>query len=413
MAKVDNLLATLRGESVPEPEPEAPPPLEGPAGGGTVSEGALDPLRQRIEELERRLEEVAVQAAEPPPLEAPPMEEAEEPLPPEPPPPDPPQAPTEITLFLQTKMELLEKKLELAQQESVRANLLLREREQAQRMARTEVEDLFRNIREQQRAASYDQVVRRQLSASQIRVRELETRLAMAELRMIPADEVARHLETEEGRGELARRIREQLTKAAAGPELSPPQSGGEEPPMAPSPAQIAAAQSGRPRLPETAPPAAGSPVHPSGPAREAVEGGTVPSDLAVVLGRVADLEARLEETRKERDREREARQHWEEDLLAALQQTRRQWQKGGGPELLVEAALETMVSSLRERDILHKKLSKTVRALQDEAPDSRERPLLQAELAEQQKRLDALQEKLTKQMAVVQAWLERNKGNA
>ena len=89
--------------------------------------------------------------------------------PPEPPPPEPPQAPTELTLFLQTKMELLEKKLELAQQESLRSNLLLREREQAQRKAQTEVEDLFRSIREQQRAANYDKVLGRQLSSSQLR----------------------------------------------------------------------------------------------------------------------------------------------------------------------------------------------------------------------------------------------------
>ncbi|MFC1679323.1 hypothetical protein ACFL2T_03850 [Elusimicrobiota bacterium] len=376
MAKVDNLLAALRGEAPAEPEPvpalEAPPPQ----GAAPVD---LSPLEQRIQELERRLAE---QAAAPPAME--------EPL--EPPPPEPPQAPTELSMFLHTRMELLEKKLELAQQEALRSSLLLREREEAQRKAQGEVEDLFRNIREQQRSASYDRVLRQQLSSSQIRIREMEAKLSLAELRMIPAEDVVRHLETEEGRLELARRIREQLTRLES--EVGDP--GAAEKPLPPGPELIAGAE-GR-----------GAPGEPGPAAR--TPGATFP-ELSVVLGRVADLERRLEGAQKERDKEREARRHWEENILTAFQQTRGQWQKGGGPELLVEATLETLVDSIRQRDALQEETSKALNALRDEPPDSDQTPLLRASLAECQKRMECLQEKIDKQMAIVQAWVQRNKG--
>ncbi|HBL18053.1 MAG: hypothetical protein A2X36_08930 [Elusimicrobia bacterium GWA2_69_24] len=355
----------MRGEAPPE---EAPPSEA--ALSAAASEEALSPLRQRLEELERRLGEMAA----PPPMEMAPNDGA----PPAPPPPEPPQAPTELAIFLQTRIDLMEKRLESAQQEALRANLLLKEREEAQRKAQSEVEDLFRNIREQQRASSYDGLLRQQLSASQARLRELESRLSLAELRMVPAEEILRCLETDEGRAELQRRIQEQTARLEASPaEPAPADPSGPVPP---------------------APPPEGA-----GPA-------SLP-ELSIVLGRVADLERRLEEAHRERDREREARRHWEETLLATLQQTRRQWQKAGGPELLVEAALETMVDSIKQRDALAEELGRAAASVRDEPPDSRTAPLLRARAAECRQRMEALQEKIDKQMAVVQAWVERNKG--
>jgi hypothetical protein len=415
MAKVENLLATLRGE---EPEPEAPPPMaEG--GGGVVSaeavQEAVAPLEARIAELEQRI----VESQAPPPMEdapaleeVPPMEDAppaleDAPPPSLEPPAEPPAAPTELVMFLQTKMELLEKKLDIAQQEALRANLVLREREQAQHKAQREVEDLFRGIREAQRAQNFDRTLRDHYSSALLRVRELERRLALAQLRMIPAEDVLAHMSDEESRQTLAGRIREQLDELerktsgeAAESEAEPAGEGAPEPP---SPERIMEADAevagDRGRAGFESPP----PVSPPAPEADLPQ-------IAVLLGRITDLENRLEEAQEARSREADARRHWEENILDALKSTRRQWQKAGGPELLVESALETMTDSLQARDALQTEMNGLVASIGDQPPDSPETAVLRSKLAECRARMDSLQDKLGKQMAIVQAWVKRSR---
>ena len=380
MAKVDRLLATLRGEAAPD----EPPPQEEAA--PAASNEAVSALEARLAELEGRL----AQLAAPPPMEeAPaaefPAEEVPPALPPEPAP-EPPKAPTELTLFLHTKVELLERRLEMAQQEAIRANLLMREREEAQRKAQTEVEDLFRSIREAQRAANYDKTLREHYSSAASRVKELEGRLAAAQLRMIPADEVMRFVETEEGRAELKRRIEAQLGQAAAPEEPSAP-------PAPPAP----------PQAPER--PAPGDFL---APPVSAPGTGFALEQLSVVLARVSDLERRLEEAQAERDREREARRKWEQSTLEAMSLARSRFERSGGPDLLVEAALEAVVECVRQRDALQLEMSRTVEALKDEPAGSDAAGEMRGRLALAHKRMTELQADMDKQLALVQAWVKR-----
>jgi hypothetical protein len=363
--KVENLLAALRGEASPEPASETQ------SAEAEAAEGQLSPLRDKISELEKRLEELA--AAKPQDA----GQAAEEALPQA----APPQPPTEIALYLQTRMELLEKKLELAQHEALRSNLLLREREEAQRNAQKEVEDLFRGIRESQRAASWDRALREGYSSAQARIKDLQIRLNMAEMRMVPAEEVLRRLQSEEGRAELEKRLRGQLEGSSS------------EPPAPPGPEVVGAAPQPKGEAAFADPP----------PGLET---------LAAVMGRVADLEHRLQESEGLREKERQDRLLWEKDMLLALRQTRSQWQKAGGPDLLVEAALESMVDSLRERDEIEKEMSAAVAALQDEPPGSGRIAQFRAHLADRQQRMLEIQERIDKQMALVQAWVERSKGS-
>jgi hypothetical protein len=369
-SKVENLLAVLRGEVPLEEGPQAAeasaPAVQGPA----VSEGEFAQLKDKIAELEQKLESMA---AAPPPMNfegAPPLEEQ----------PVPPQAPTELAIFLQTKVQLMEKRLELAQQEALRANVLLHEREEAQRKAQKEVEDLFRSIRESQRAATWDQALRGQYAQTQRQVQDLQLRLQTAQLKMLPAEEVLRFMQTEEGRAELEKRIKTRL-----------------DAPVPPAPPQLTFEQRDAPA--------------PAGPARLEPPPGL--ETLAVLTARIADLEHQLERSEAARRKEAEERRRWEENILLALKQTRAQWQGSGGPELLVEASLESMIDCLKERDAVQDAMAKAVDALRDEAPDSPQGPLLRARLAECRQRMEQLQEKLDKQLALVQAWVERNKGPA
>ncbi|MDE2292260.1 MAG: hypothetical protein KGL53_09270, partial [Elusimicrobia bacterium] len=315
-------------------------------------------------------------------------------LPPEEPPPPPPAAPTELAIFLQTRVDLLQKNLETAQQEALRANLLMREREEAQRKAQTEVEDLFRNIREQQRAAGYDRMMRENYSSAAARVRELEARLALAQLRMVPAEDVLRQMESEAGRAELARRLQEQLGRAEAGAPEAP--AGPSEPPQPPGPEALAAAQAAPAALPAP------------GPAT-----GFRLEQLSVVLERLADLERRLEEAKRERDREREARVRWEQTILSGLGVARSRFERAGGPDVLVEAALEGVVESVRQRDALQLEMSRDVEALRDEPPGSEKAAELRGRLAQAHKRMAGLQAELDKQLALVEAWVKRQTGGA
>lgn len=359
MAKVDRLLATLRGEAAPEEAPvmEAAPEA-------VVPSGEFEALKSKIGELEARLS----QMAPPPALEAP-LEAPIEEVPPmaSEPPPTPPQPPTELALFLHTRVQLLENRLELAQQEALRSGLLLRERDQAQRKAQTEVEELFHSIREAQRAANYDKTLRENASATAERVKELEARLALAQLRMVPAEDVLRFIETEEGRAELAKRIQTQLE---ASPE--PISSPGEEPgPMAPEP-------------------------------------GVRPDQLAVVLGRVSDLEARLEEAQKARESERAQARRRKEELLQAMKVSSSRFERAGGAELLVEAALAGVVECVRQRDTLQLEMGRTVEALRDEPQGSEAAAEMRGKLALAHKRMAELQADLDRQLALVQAWVKR-----
>lgn len=367
--KVDFLLAALRGQ----PPPEAPPPEAGAV--PSVSEDALAPMRSRIEELERRLQELAS-----PPAPA----EGEEP------PPEPPKPPTELALFLHTRVELLEKRLELAQQESLRANLILREREEAQRKAQAEVEDLFKSIREAERAARFDRRLREEHSTVRGKVEELEARLAMAQARMLPAEEVLRFLETEEGLERLKERLKEQLSRIEnAAPSEAPAPQGSEA---------------------EERPGHAGPPPVSTGPGQARTFAPLEIPGLSIVIGRMADLERRLEDAEKGRESERQARLRWENDILHALRESPERWRRAGGPELLVEAALESLVESLKKRDELDRELTHTLEALRAEPPGSEREPLLRARLAELRKGMEDLQPEFEKKLALVNAWLEKNK---
>lgn len=341
-------------------------------GAGSVPSAEFEALKAKIAELEEKMGQMSA----PPPMEMPaepPPEEVPPSLPPEPPP-TPPSAPTELTLFMQTRMELLERKLDLAQQDALRSGLLLREREEAQRKAQGEVEDLFRSMREAQRAASYDKTVREHATAAEARAKELEARLAMAELRMVPAEDVLRFVETEEGRAELVKRIGEQMSRAAdAGPGPAP---------AAPNAASL--------------PPA----------------GGPVPFEtLAVVLGRVSDLEKRLADSERERVRQAEERKRWEGQIAASMSTAASRFARAGGPDLLVEAALEAVVESVRRRDALQMELSAAVSALQDEPPGSEKGAELRGKLALAHKAMAELQTDIDKQLALVRAWVQRETG--
>jgi hypothetical protein len=370
--KVNNLLASLRGEAAEPAAEEAPPPLDMGAAPAASSE-EIAPLKEKIEALEAKLEEMAAPPADPEP-------------------PKPPEAPTELTVWMHTRLELLEKKLETSQQEAIRANMLLREREEAQRKAQSEIEDLFRSIKEANRSATYDKELRDQYQASQENVESLQQRIALAQLRMVPAEDVMQYMVTEEGREHLASRIKKQLLKIQ---RESQKQSAPSETPTAGS--ADPGGQAARPSAP------AATTSH---EAKAMVDG-----KVALLLGKISDLEHRLAESERLHREGEQKRRDWETDILTSLKSTRRQWQKSGGPDILVEAALETMVGTLQNRDRLQEEMAALVVRLQDEPPSSDSTPQLRADLAERQAQMRDVQNDIEKQMAIVQAWIQRNKG--
>lgn len=339
-SKASSFLSSLRGVSAQSnPAP---------------AEDMVRPLLSRIEILERRLQEMAKS------LEAP--EEA-----------GPPEPPTELMIYLQTRMELLERKLQAAQEEALRANLLLREREEAQRKAQKEVEDLFRSMREQSRATQWDSALRGEFAAAQKRIHELETRLQQMQLQAMPAQEILSFLNKEGGQAELEARLRQQLEKMQAA-------GMGEQASTPPAPPSVGQPQS---QAPDS-------------------------SGLAVVFGRVADLERQLEQAQKDRDEEKARRIIWEKDILTAITQSPAKWQRSGGAQLVVEAALESLVQTLKERDRLAEEMAAGVEQLKSEPPDSPEIAALGGRLAIAQDKMQKLQENLDKQMSIVQAWLQQ-----
>jgi hypothetical protein len=132
---------------------------------------------------------------------------------------------------------------------------------------------------------------------------------------------------------------------------------------------------------------------------------------LATVLGRVSDLEKRLAESERERVRQAEDRKRWEGQIAASMSTAASRFARGGGPELLVEAALEAVVESVRRRDALQVELSAAVSALQDEPPGSDRGAELRGKLALAHKEMASLQADIDKQLALVRAWVQRETG--
>ena len=345
--------------------------LFGGGGGAPAPAPGPDPaLAQRLEALEARLQEVA-KAALPP-------EDGE-----------PPKAPTELMLFLQGRLASLEERLAAAQEEAVRANLLLREREEAQRKAQKEVEDLFRSIREQTRAASWDARLRHEFSAQQQRIAELEAMVGRLQAGSIPAEEVLKAWNDAEGRAELEARLQERA-KAASGSEPSSAALGSPLPPRAPSGSEPSSA-------------ALGSPLPPRAPSEY-----TDAQTIAVLMARLADMETRVEAAEKERDQEKARRLMWEKDIMSELSTEPDKFRRSGGSQLVVEAALENAAQTVRERDELAAELSGLLKRIETEPVGSDDLPRLRAALASGQQRLQALQANLEKQAALVQVWLKQ-----
>jgi hypothetical protein len=146
-------------------------------------EGALEALGSRIDALEKGL-------AERPETES-------------------PRPPGDLALYFQARLELLEQRLLLSQQEAARANTSLKEREEAQQKARLEVERFFESMSAREKAGN----------------EELRARLAMAEIRLLPADEVLACLRREGVSEALLERLRSNFPalRGEASPAPRPP----------------------------------------------------------------------------------------------------------------------------------------------------------------------------------------------
>lgn len=286
----------------------------------------------------------------------------------------PPAPPTELMLYLQQRMSALEDKLAAAQEEAIRANLMLREREEAQRRAQGEVEELFRSIRESARASQWDARLREELKTAQDRLHELERRLSGA----IPADELLRLWNDAEGRAELERRIKEKAEAVKLVKEAEARWEG--------APAGISSQA-----LP---------PVPPS----EYTDAKTI----AVLMGRLADLEGRLEAAERERDQEKARRLLWEKEIMKDVVKDAKRFEASGDSKLVVEAALENAAHCIRDRDALADELGALLRRIENEPADSSALPDLRFKLGEAQARMTQLQDALAKHTALVQVWLGR-----
>lgn len=328
----------------------------GGAGGAPAPEETVRPLQRRIDELEKKLAEL-LKATAPP-------EEGE-----------PPRPPTDLMMYIHARTELLERKLQEAQGEAQRANLLLNERERAQREAQREVEQMFRSMQEQTRAVRYDAALREQVGAAQARISELEAKLREAALRALPIEAVAQALRDTESMELLRAEITERVRKIRESQTLSAPEGG-------------------------AAP----------GPATQAHDIASDTGTVVMLTAKLAELEQALEEARRERDEERKRRAEWERDIVANFSQANERWRKGGGAEVAVEAALETMALALRERDAAQNELEDALDRAQAQPPGAEPDPVLRSRITAAQKRLEELQGTLEKQLALVQAWIAQNK---
>ena len=75
-----------------------------------------------------------------------------------------------------------------------------------------------------------------------------------------------------------------------------------------------------------------------------------------------------------------------------------------------MEASLESLVESLKKRDEIDREMTQTLEALRAEPPGSDQEPLLRAKLAVLRRGMEDLQPEFDKKLAVVNAWLEKNK---
>lgn len=319
--KASSFLSSLKGGSAPA--------TAGPA----ASSDAVNALNAKIAALEKKLDEVA--KASLPPGDG-----------------DPPKPPTELAMFLQSKLDLVESRYQAAQAEALRANLLLREREEAQRKAQKEVEQLFRSIREQTRSAAWDGQLRQRLL-------QLEEQLRRVSSGSIPAEEVLAALENDDLKLQLEKRVREKILGAPAAPA-----------PQAPSTED--------------------------------------PSMVAALVGRLADVEQRLEAALKERDEERERRREWEARMAGQVGKER--LFETGGKQLLVEAALESSVEAFRAREELTLKIAALLKRIEAEPPQSPALFGFRAQLADLQKRMEQVQAALDKNVSLVQSWVRQSK---
>ena len=368
--KATAFLARLRGEvSVPE---------------ASGKQGPQETEIARLTEMERRLEALAQRLESPP---APPHTQAQ------------PHPPTEIMLYLQTRTELLEQKLRTTQEDALRSGILLREREEAQRQARTEMDELFRSIRERNRAEIWDAQLRQEFLVAQDKIDELQTQLRTMERISIPAREVLRLWETEEGRSELERRLRASVEAAGAPSSSAAPAPPVAMPAMTERPTPEVLAEGLVP--PQPTPPKADAALSAEG----AVES---PRALAILMGRLADLERRLHETEAERDTEKARRLTWEKNMLTGLLREPDRWHGRPGAEVVVEAAMESLMSALKERDTLAGEISGLVGRIQQEPLDSPELRRLRGSLNEAERKMDEIQTALQRHMSVVQAWLKQ-----
>lgn len=322
--KASSFLSSLKGGAAPA------------AAGPAASSDAVNALNAKLAALEKKLDEIA--KASLPPGEG-----------------DPPKPPTELAMFLQSKLDLVESRYQTAQAEALRANLLLREREEAQRKAQKEVEQLFRSIREQTRSSAWDAQLRQRLL-------QLEEQLRRVSSGSIPAEEVLAALENDDLKLQLEKRVREKILGA----------------PGAPAPA---------PQAPST----------------------EDPSMVAALVGRLADVEQRLEAALKERDEERDRRRAWEAQLAGQVG-GERVFDRAGGKQLLVEAALESSVEAFRAREELTLKLQALLKRIEAEPPQSPALFGLRAQLADLQKRMEQVQAALDKNVALVQSWVRQTK---
>ncbi|MFA6092349.1 MAG: hypothetical protein WCU88_11325 [Elusimicrobiota bacterium] len=363
--KVEELLASLRGGPAPAAAAQA-----------SVSAVPMEEvlhLREKVAELEARLgEPPAPPAAQPAVQEVLPEDGG----------PAAPRPPSEMALYMHTKVELLEKRLEQAQQEAIRSGEALREREEVHHKARREVEGFFKTLREQQHSEAFDRQLREQFLRMQKHAQDLEARLSEAQLRMLPAEEILSWLEKENGSEELKKRVQDRLSGASAPPV----------PPAASVP---------------PCPPPMQHPFLMQSPARHEQD----LNQFSGILGRLADLETRLEDADKERAAQTQKRLAWESGVLEAFKQSAGRWFRAGGPELLVESALETLVDTLQKREELTRGMDETLKLLRQEPPDSPQSGALRQRLAQQRRMIDQLQEDIDKRLAVVNAWVDRSRG--
>ncbi|MBI3548751.1 MAG: hypothetical protein HY078_06925 [Elusimicrobia bacterium] len=302
---------------------------------------ALESLQGRLDRVDERLKEASKPrppAPPAPPLLAPPPLFHHAPVPSEPPPSD----------FWENKVAKLEAQLREAREEGLRAKIVLEEREEAQRAAQTEVERMFRTMREKSRQSQWDSALREQVAGSRETI------------------------------GRLEARIRDLQASGQAAPFSG---TAGGEPALPPSP-------------PAAAPP-------------ESAESALVPRYIELIMGRIADLERRIEETAGEREDDKKRRESLAREIQSAVKTAEGRWRSPGGAKIVVEGAMESLAQTLKERDALSAEMTALLARMQEEPEASPALTDQRLELERANGRMKELQESLDRNMALVQAWLK------